>query len=149
MKKFVAILVLLTLSFGAFAKDPDVYSHKKKGAIKGADPVAYFSLTEGEDAVIGSKDITAQWNGATWHFASEANKQAFIAEPEKYAPQYGGYCAFAVSHNFTKSTNPDAWKIVDGKLYLNLSKGVQKKWKKDIPGNIQRADTNWPNVLGK
>ena len=147
MKRLLGLLVLLTLSTVTFAKDPDIYAHKKKGAIKGADPVAYFSLQQGADAIKGSKAISAEWNGATWHFANEENRSTFLANPEKYAPQYGGYCAFAVSHGFTKPTDPDAWRIVDGKLYLNLSKGIQKKWLKDVPGNIKRADANWPKVL--
>ncbi len=71
----------------------------------------------------------------------------FVVDPEKYAPQYGGYCAYAVASNFTKPTDPNAWTIVDDKLYLNLSKGVKKKWSKDIPGNIVKADGNWPAVL--
>jgi len=138
---------LMFVSVAAFAADPEIYSHKKKGAIKGADTVAYFSLEPGADAVFGVDEFSHEWNGATWLFSSEENLQLFKADPEKYAPQYGGYCAFAVSHNFTKPTDPNAWKIVDDKLYLNLSKGVQKKWLKDVPGNIARADNNWPNVL--
>ncbi|OUR64514.1 hypothetical protein A9Q79_04210 [Methylophaga sp. 42_25_T18] len=147
MKRFLVLLMLLTLSATSFAKTPDVYSDQTKGAIQGADPVAYFSLTPGANAVIGNKDINAQWNGATWYFVSKDNRLIFLENPEKYAPKYGGYCAFAVSHGFTKTTNPDAWHIVDGKLYLNLSKDVQKKWLRDVPGNIQRADANWPKVL--
>ena len=144
---YIATAFALFASVAAFAADPQVYSHKKKGAIKGADTVAYFSLEGGADAVFGVPEYSHEWNDATWLFSSAENRDLFKANPEKYAPQYGGYCAFAVSHNFTKPTNPHAWKIVDGKLYLNLSKGVQKKWLKDVPGNIARADTNWPNVL--
>lgn len=143
----LSILLLSIFSTVALAADPDIYSHKKKGAIKGADAVAYFSLKEGDKYVKGSDEFTHEWNGATWKFSSQENLDKFSANPEQYAPQYGGYCAFAVSHNFTKPTNPDAWRIVDGKLYLNLSKGVQKKWLKDVPGNIARADKNWPSVL--
>ena len=85
--------------------------------------------------------------GATWRFSTEANRDAFAANPEKYAPQYGGYCAYAVSEGYTASTTPEAWKIVDGKLYLNYSKDVQKIWEQDIPGRIANGDKNWPKVL--
>ena len=142
-----SLAAVLLISSAAMAADPEIYSHKKHGAIKGTDPVAYFSLQPGEDAVAGSDAYTHEWKGATWKLSSAANREKFIADPERYAPQYGGYCAFAVSHNFTKPTDPDAWRIVDGKLYLNLSKRVQKKWVKDIPGNIAKADNNWPAVL--
>ncbi|TQV85142.1 YHS domain-containing protein [Exilibacterium tricleocarpae] len=146
-QKIITLIGALLMSGAAMAADPEVYSHKKHGAIKGTDPVAYFSLQPGQDAVSGSDQFTYEWNGATWKFASAENREKFIANPEQYAPQYGGYCAFAVSHNFTKPTDPDAWRIVDNKLYLNLSKRVQKKWVKDIPGNIAKADSNWPGVL--
>ena len=113
-------------------------------AIEGTDPVAYF--TEGR-AVEGSGDFSTRWNGATWHFASAANLAAFKGEPDRYAPQFGGYCAWAVSQGYTAKVDPEAWKIVGGKLYLNYSKGVQSRWAKDIPGNITKADTNWPGLL--
>lgn len=148
-KVILSVIGMLMLSGAVQAADPNIYSHKKSGAIKGTDPVAYFSLEAGQKAVKGSKEHTHEWNGATWRFSSADNKDKFIENPEKYAPQYGGYCAFAVSHNFTKPTDPNAWRIVDGKLYLNLSKKVQRKWLKDVPGNISKADNNWPTVLGK
>ena len=147
MKRFLVLLMLLTLSATSFAKELNVYSHQSKGAIQGADPVAYFSLTPGAKAILGDKGISAQWNGATWYFVSTENRSVFLENPEKYAPQYGGYCAFALAHGFTKETNPDAWSIVDDKLYLNLSEGVQRKWLSDVRGNIQRANRNWPKVL--
>ena len=133
----------------ASAADPKIYSHKSKGAIRGADPVAYFSLEPGAPAMIGSDEFTYEWQEATWKFASAANRDAFAADPEKYAPQYGGYCAFAVSHNFTKSIQPDVWQIVDGKLYLNFNRIAYRKWAKDIPAAIARGDANWPTVLGE
>lgn len=113
-------------------------------AIKGYDPVAYF--TDGRP-VKGSKDHELEWNGATWRFASTDHLEAFEAEPERYAPQYGGYCAWAVSQGYTANIDPQAWRIVDGRLYLNYSKEVQRKWESDIPGHIEAADTNWPGVL--
>lgn len=115
-------------------------------AIEGYDPVAYF--TDGKP-VEGSDDFTVDHNGATWHFASAANRDAFAADPEAYAPQYGGYCAWAVSQGYTAPIDPAAWKIVDGKLYLNYSQGVQNRWASDIPGNIAKADGNWPGIKEK
>ncbi len=112
-------------------------------AIKGYDPVAYF--TSGGPAE-GSKEFEFVWQNAKWRFSSAANRDAFKAAPEKYAPQYGGYCAWAVSQGNTANIDPAAWKIVDGKLYLNYSADVQKKWQADIPGFIQRADANWPKL---
>lgn len=115
-------------------------------AIDGTDPVAYF--TEGRP-VEGSAAHELAWRGATWRFSSEANRAAFEADPEAYAPQYGGWCAWAVAEGYTASTVPNAWRIVDGKLYLNFSRGVQRRWERDVPGNIARADANWPAVLEK
>jgi len=112
-------------------------------AIDGTDPVAYF--TKGR-AVEGSKEFTMKWRGATWRFASAENLAAFKAAPEEYAPQYGGYCAWAVSQGYSAKIDPDAWKIVDGKLYLNYSKGVQQRWQADMAGNIVKGDANWPKV---
>jgi len=125
----------------ALALDP-VFSRWGK-AIRGYDPVAYF--TEGRP-VEGAAEHTAEWRGATWRFASAANREAFVAAPERYAPRYGGYCAWAVSEGYTASIDPEAWRIVDGKLYLNYSKSVQQRWQKDIPGNIAKADRNWPGL---
>lgn len=115
-------------------------------AIRGADPVAYF--TEGA-ARYGEKSISYDWQGVTWRFVSEDNRAAFQADPAAYAPQYGGNCAWAVSQGYTASTTPEAWRIVDGKLYLNYSKGVQRTWEKDIPTNITNADKNWPGLATK
>ncbi|MEA5465786.1 YHS domain-containing (seleno)protein [Leptothoe sp. PORK10 BA2] len=123
-------------AYAVFAKDGV--------AIAGADPVAYFTQS---DYVPGSDEFTHDWEGATWQFASAENRDLFAANPEEYAPQYGGFCAWAVSQGSTAAIDPTAWKIVDGKLYLNYSAGIQKKWSKDIPGNIAKADQNWPAVL--
>jgi hypothetical protein len=83
---------------------------------------------------------------ATWYFASAGNRDLFAADPDKYAPQYGGYCAWAVSQGYTAKIDPEAWKIVDGRLYLNYSKDVQAQWSEDIPGNIAQGDANWPKI---
>jgi len=122
----------------------EVYTSRRGGAIRGTDPVAYF--TEGKP-VPGSREFTAEWQGAEWRFASAGNRDLFLADPEAYAPQYGGYCAWAVAQGYTASTVPEAWEIVDGKLYLNYSLGVREQWRQDIPGNIRKGDANWPGVL--
>jgi YHS domain-containing protein len=116
-------------------------------AIKGYDPVAYFA--DGKPAK-GDAKFSHDWNGATWRFASVEHRDAFKAEPEKYAPQFGGYCAWAVSQNYTANSDPEnAWRIVNGKLYLNYNREVQQKWEADIPGNIAKGDSNWPKILAK
>ncbi|MEX0921883.1 MAG: YHS domain-containing (seleno)protein [Rhodovibrionaceae bacterium] len=137
---------LLVLSLALFAAPGAVRAevYRSEGiALGGSDPVAYF--TEGK-AVQGSSEFSADYDGATWHFASAANRDAFAADPESYAPRYGGYCAYAAAAGAKAKTVPEAWKIVDGKLYLNFSKAVQSRWEEDIPGYIAKADANWPNL---
>lgn len=112
-------------------------------AIEGYDSVAYFK--EGRP-VEGSSDFEHEWMDATWRFASADNRDLFAADPEKYAPQYGGYCAYAVAQGGTASIDPEAWRIVDDKLYLNLNKQVQQLWLQDIQGFIAKADANWPKI---
>lgn len=128
----------------AQAGKAQVYQNRRGVAIDGTDAVAYF--TEGRP-VAGSPNYTVDWNGATWRFASASNRDAFRANPARYAPQFGGYCAWAVSQGYTASTTPEAWEIVDGKLYLNFSRGVHRRWTRDKPGNIRSARRNWPAVL--
>jgi YHS domain-containing protein len=112
-------------------------------AIEGYDPVAYFE--EGKP-VEGDSDHAYEWMGATWYFASAENRDRFAADPEKYAPQYGGYCAWAVANGYTAKIDPQAWAVVDDKLYLNYSLDVQQQWRQDVPGNISKADANWPGI---
>jgi YHS domain-containing protein len=112
-------------------------------AIEGVDPVAYF--IEGKP-VEGKSEFAHDWMDATWYFASAENRDLFAADPEKYAPQYGGYCAWAVANGYTAKIDPEAWKIVDDKLYLNYSKDVQAQWAQDVPGNITKGDANWPKI---
>lgn len=138
----LAFLVTLVVVCPAMAKDP-VFT-TREGAIRGYDPVAYFS--EGKP-VQGLPEFSHEWNGAQWLFASADNLQRFKQDPERYAPQYGGYCAYAVANGSTATTEPEAWTIVDDRLYLNYSLGVRKTWVKDVPGNIKKADNNWPGVL--
>ncbi len=123
-----------------------VFSTLLGGAIRGYDPVAYFTENQ---PIKGKKAFSHQWKNATWRFASARNRQLFRTNPQKYAPQYGGYCAYAVSQGYTASINPHAWKIVEGKLYLNYSKGVQRLWEENTDGHIKRADENWPRILAQ
>ena len=143
MKKYLLSFIALVLIPLAHASKPLVFSNSD-GAIRGYDPVAYF--TAGEPTK-GSDQYMLEWEGSTFKFASAENMELFKAEPSKYAPQYGGYCAYAVSKGYTASIDPDAWNIVDGKLYLNYSSGVREQWLEDIPGHIAAADKNWPGVL--
>lgn len=144
IRRFVLAGALALAATPALAKDPVYTSTFSNVAVSGYDPVAYF--TEGKP-VEGSGDFSADYDGATWRFASAANRDAFLRDPERFAPQYGGYCAWAVSQGYTASTDPEAWKIVDDRLYLNYSKSVQARWEQDVPGHIEKGDTNWPNVL--
>ncbi len=135
-----ALLLVAAAAFPAFASE----TYTSNGfAISGTDPVAYH--TDGKP-VAGSDEFTAEYNGATWKFASAANRDAFLADPEKYAPAYGGFCATGMSFGEFVPTDPDYWKIVDGKLYLNNSAAAQRVFLKDEPGTISRADGHWAKI---
>ena len=97
--------------------------------------------------VKGDKAFSTEYMGATFRFASAAHRDTFLANPEAYAPQYGGYCAWAVSQGYTAKGDARNWKIVDGKLYLNYNTSIQKKWEADIPGFVSAANTNWPGLV--
>ncbi|MDF1793865.1 MAG: YHS domain-containing (seleno)protein [Thalassobaculaceae bacterium] len=125
-------------------QDPVYTEFLSDKAVDGYDPVAYF--TDGKP-VEGSSKFEAEYKGVTWRFVSAEHRDAFVANPAKYAPQYGGYCAWAVAQGYTAKGDPQNWRIVDGKLYLNYNASVQKKWMTDIPGNIKAGDANWPKVL--
>jgi len=127
----------------ALAATPEVYAEGGI-AVDGSDVVAYFAQ---KGPVAGDPAITFDYMGATWQFSTGENRDLFAADPASYAPQYGGYCAYAVSQGYTASTVPEAWSVVDGKLYLNFSTGVRRRWSRDIPGHIAMADANWPSVL--
>lgn len=133
---------MLNVSFAQ--KDP-IYNNKT-GAIEGYDPVAYFN--DGK-AVNGLENFTFEWNDSNWSFASEENLKTFKENPEKYAPQFGGYCAYAVSQGYTYKSDPEAWKIVNDKLYLNYSKKIQEQWEADQTNLIRQGESNWPKVIEK
>lgn len=141
-------LLLLGLSSTALGgnwnvDEGGVLSRGTGAVIKGYDPVAYF--TEGRP-VKGSQQYAHQYDGRTFWFASEEHRRLFAANPEKYAPQYGGYCAWAVSQGTTADIDPSAWHIRDGRLFLNYNHDIQARWSKDIPGHIRQADANWPQL---
>lgn len=145
-----AILVgafLLMVPLPGFTAQREVFTGSFPGvAINGYDAVAYFTANT---PVPGDPTIVSDWNGVTWRFSNEENKAAFVAAPEKYAPQYGGYCAYAVSKGAKAKTEPAAFTIVDGKLYLNHSLDVRAIWGKDITANVANADKNWPGLSGQ
>ena len=115
-------------------------------ALDGYDAVAYFKENSPQP---GKPEFTADYNGAKWQFTTAENRDAFSKEPAKYAPQYGGYCAWAVGHNYTAKGDPQAWKVVDNKLYLNYNKDVQAKWQQEIPKYIADGDKNWQVLADK
>ena len=141
MLRSLLFICLLAFSGLALAEDP-VFT-TGEGAIRGYDPVAYH--VEGKP-VRGKPDVTFIWQGAEWHFASVANRDAFAADPEKFAPRFGGFCAFGTAQGYKVSTEPEAFAIVDGVLYLNHNLAVQKTWDKDRPGYIEKADANWVKI---
>lgn len=138
------LIVLATTPL--FAAEEPVFTGGGDYAINGYDSVAYHLEMK---PVKGDSEFVAEWNGAMWRFKSADNRDLFESDPERWAPKYGGYCAWAVSNNYTAKTDPKAWSIVDDRLYLNYSRNVRRKWSKDIPGNIKRGDANWPAVLNK
>ncbi|PCJ95053.1 MAG: YHS domain protein [Hyphomicrobiales bacterium] len=135
----------LAIAGPAFAAKPELFTGLVEGvAVGGYDPVAYFTMGK---AVEGSAEHALMHQGAKWHFSSAENKAMFMSNPDKYSPQFGGYCAYAVSQGGTAKGEPEVWKIVDDKLYLNYNRIVQGIWSADIPGNISKATMNWPKVL--
>jgi YHS domain-containing protein len=137
------LFVLLLTRFGDMAIGQSPVDNL---AIKGYDTVAYFK--DGK-ALKGNESFTSQWHSMTWYFSTKQNRDLFAASPEKYAPQYDGYCAWAMTESRKAITDPEVWKIVDGKLYLQCSTAAYEKWSKDIPGNIKKADENWLKLSGK
>ena len=134
-------LAAVTASAGP---QPVVNVSRGQLALRGYDAVAYW--TDGR-SIRGVASFTHRWNGAEWRFSSSANRDAFAKDPSRYAPRFGGYCAYAVSRGYTADGDPNVWRIVDGHLYLNYSKRAQVLWEEDIPGNVVRGSRNWPGVL--
>ena len=134
-----AVLAVALLSTAALAMD---YTHSTPG-LGGYDPVAYF--TDGKP-VRGSGYHVTEFNGVTYAFANAEHLEMFEANPDKYVPAYGGYCAYGVAVGKKFVADPTVWKIVDGTLYLNLDRDIQRKWEKDVPGHIETADANWVRI---
>ena len=146
MKKLFLLFVLL-LSTPVLAKDEISTSLFSNKALSGFDTVAYF--TQGK-AIEGSSQWQSEYKGADWYFSSQQNLDLFLSDPQRYAPQYGGYCAWAVSvKNDFAPSDPNQWAIVDGKLYLNYNAEVKQWWGQDQAGHIQAADQNWPTLIGQ
>lgn len=141
----VIAIVFTIFSFSVFASDDPIYTGMfSSKALDGYDTVAYFKVNK---AVEGLNKYSTEYKGATWLFSNKENLDAFVADPEKYAPQYGGYCAYAISKNKTASGDPELWSILDNKLYLSYNEDIVKKWDKDKKNIVVNADKNWPKVL--
>ena len=138
-RRLLTAMISYLLFAGTALSEPAIFA-TDGGAIRSYDAVAFFI---DDKAVLGLGDFRHKWRGATWYFANERNLALFRANPKQYAPQYGGYCAYAMSKGSYAPTDPEAWTIHDGKLYLNFSKAVRRTWAEDIPGNIARADQHW------
>ena len=141
MRNIVIALVLMLIAGPAIAQE-EIFS-RSNAAIQGYDPVAYFKDSK---PVKGKNEFSYVWKGATWNFVNSQNLNEFKSNPEAFAPQYGGYCAYGVADGHKATTSPDAWTIVEGKLYLNYNKEVQALWKKDQNKYIKVANDRWPTV---
>ena len=144
MKKILLGLSVV-VSAHLFAQQDEIYA-KEGVAVNGYDVVAYFKEAK---PVKGIATNSVTYKGANWIFSSKENAELFKANPEKYEPEYGGYCAFGCSRGYKAKTSPDAWTIVDGKLYLNYNTDVRDTWNKDQQGYIKKADANWINIKYK
>ncbi len=148
-------IALATIGLGttsASAQRAEVFQSRRSDytggtlAVGGYDAVAYHTQRA---AAPGKPEFRVSWKGAEWQFSTAANRDLFVAAPERYAPQFGGYCAFAVAGGSTAAGDPRVFDLVNGKLYLNLSAGTQASWRRDSAGMIQRGDQNWPRLIGK
>jgi YHS domain-containing protein len=143
MKKNVFVaMFLMTSAITLFGQKSEVFKSSNQ-AIRGYDPVAYFTAGK---PVKGDQRFTFHWKEADWYFSSKEDLNLFMKDPQKYAPQYGGYCAYGMSEAKKAPTDPSAWTIVNGKLYLNYSLQVEESWKKNQKQRIGQADKNWPQI---
>ena len=148
MYKYIIRLLLLLSALqlnGCIIFGDDIVFQKDSKAILGYDTVSYFNQNK---PLKGLKTYQVNYSDATWYFSNKENKQKFLANPKKYIPQYGGYCAYAMSVGFIVSSDPYAFTIKNDKLYLNYSKDVRKKWLKDADNYIKEADVNWQGFIG-
>ena len=155
MKRIALVVLVGTMMFAGPALAGQQYVDKSGFAVSGYDVVSYWGQKQTpvgkrqSKAVAGKKSITAEYNGAKWAFSSEANRDKFKANPAKYTPLYDGHCAYGVSKGGKVPGNPNLWRIVDNKLYLNITKTVVGFWEENIPKNITLANTNWPKIIKK
>jgi len=141
------IFLIFTFLLATTDVNADVLQYSTdRGAIDGYDTVSYFTDGRPEH---GKSEFTAEWNGAEWRFASQKNRDTFIANPQKYAPQYGGFCALGMAHGGDVPTDPEAWSIYKGKLYLNMIKEVRTTWLYSPDKLIERADKKWQAMKTK
>ncbi len=138
--RVIMVIAVFILTVPAWAGE---FFEKDGAALHGYDAVAYFSDKQPSKGVA---EFKADYKGSTFYFASKANRDAFVHDPAQYAPQYGGFCAFGMASGYKAATDPAAFMIVDGKLYLNYNRDIQKQWSADIPGFVVKANKNWPTV---
>jgi YHS domain-containing protein len=153
MRKSLGFAAALSLLLATSALAGEQYVDPTDFAVSGYDVVAYFDLPQSEigqpqaAGVPGLASITAEYNGATFAFATEANRDRFVADPAAFAPQFDGHCAYGAAKGGKVPGNPNLWRIVDGKLYLNITQNVVGFWEEDVPGNISLANGNWSGGL--
>ena len=143
--KRLFIFIMLFSAATVQAQKAEIFQ-KDGVAIRGFDAVAFFTESK---PVMGEERISYEWKGARWLFSSSVNMESFKNDPEKYAPQYGGYCAFGMADGHKAPTETDTWTIIDGKLYFNYNRKVKEMWWKDTKGFIEKADANWPVLKNK
>ena len=146
MKKQILILFVAFLSATSFSQTSKHINVKGKLGIQGYDPVAYF---ESSKAIEGKKEITSEYKGVMYQFASENNRVLFLKNPEYYLPQFGGFCAYGMSEGYEAPVKPEAFTIVDNKLYLNYNLKVKEMWSKEQSARIEKAAVNWENIQKK
>lgn len=155
MFKMTALALAITVGLGSFALAGEQYVDKTGFAVSGYDVVSYFDLPQSNigqpqaQPLPGNASITAEYNGAQFAFATKANRDRFLADPATYVPQYDGHCAYGVAKGGKVPGNPTLWRIVDGKLYLNITKNVVGFWEEDIPGNVKKSEKNWTGLEAK
>ena len=142
-RRTTLLALIAAIASPALADNPTIYKNGNNVAVHGYDVVSYFTESTHRQ---GEPQFSSDYMGAVWHFSTAANRNAFDANPEAYAPQYGGHCAYAASKGALASSVPEAWTVVDGKLYLNYSLGVRDLWRQDTAGNIALADGFWPEL---
>ncbi|KIC43517.1 YHS domain protein [Ruegeria sp. ANG-R] len=143
-RSFLTSLSCIAFAPVVGAQEMPVFYADDGVAVSGYDAVSYFKIGA---PVPGRPDIALMWKGATWRFASEENRDRFERNPRAFAPQFGGYCAYAMAKGTLSSTDPQAWQIVDGRLYLTHSEAIERIWKQNVFQNIREAEQHWPEVL--